>query len=74
MQTTREEHLKWCKQRALEYVDNNDPNNAYASMCSDLTKHHETEDHPAIMLGMTMKMSGLLETSNEMRKFIEGFN
>ncbi len=71
---TREEHLAWCKQRALEYVDQGDLTNAYASMASDLTKHPETEKHAAIQLGMMLMMGGHLSTAPEMRKFINGFN
>lgn len=71
---TREEHLAWCKQRALEYVDHGDLTNAWASMASDLTKHPETEKHAAITLGTMMLMSGHLSTAPEMRKFINGFN
>ncbi len=71
---TRAEHLAWCKERALEYVDQGDLTNAYASMASDLTKHPETEKHAAIELGMMLMIGGHLSTQAEMRKFIEGFN
>ena len=71
---TRSEHVAWCKQRALEYVDMGDLENAYASMCSDLNKHPETAGHSAIGLGMQLMMIGQLNTPHEMRKFIEGFN
>jgi len=71
---TRTEHLEWCKSRALEYVDNNDLNQAYASMVSDLRKHPETENHAAISLGMSLMMNGHLSSSEKMRKFINGFN
>jgi len=70
----REEHLAWCKQRALEYVDAGDIRNAFTSMMSDLSKHAETEEHPAIMIGMMLIMIGDLNTAPKMRKFIEGFN
>lgn len=70
----RQEHLEWCKKRALEYVDNGDINQAYASMTSDLGKYPETENHAGIFLGMMMLMGGQLSTSKDMRKFIEGFN
>jgi hypothetical protein len=43
-------------------------------MASDLGKHPETEDHLAIQIGMTMLMSGLLNSPTEMRTFIEGFH
>lgn len=71
---TREEHLNWCKQRALEYVERGDVQNAYASMVSDLNKHPETEGHAAVPLGMMMLISGHLSSPDEMRRFIEGFN
>lgn len=72
--TTREEHLKWCKKRALEYVDAGDLNQAFASMGGDLNKHPETEGHPAMVLGLLLMMGGHLTTPDEMRKFILGFN
>jgi len=71
---TRQEHINWCKQRALEYVEAGDFSQAYSSMVSDLRKHPETENHAAIELGMMMLITGHLNTKNEMRKFIEGFN
>lgn len=56
---TREEHLAWAKQRALEQLDFNAPiltvgaeiavrplALAYASFTSDLVKHTETQDLP----------------------------
>ena len=74
MTETRDEHLAWCKQRALEYVERGDVSQAYASMASDLRKHPETEKHAAIELGMMLMMSGNLSSKADMRRFIEGFN
>lgn len=71
---TRQEHLEWCKHRALKYADAGDVNQAWASMASDLGKHEETEGHAAIQLGMMMLMAGQLSRPAEMRKFILGFN
>lgn len=71
---TRQEHVEWCKQRALELCDAGDSQGAYTSMASDLNKHPDTEGHPAIQLGMMLMMGGNLNTQIEMRKFIEGFN
>lgn len=71
---TRAEHLAWCKQRALEYVDAGDLPQAFASMGSDLGKHEETRNHSGIQLGAMMLFSGHLDTPEKMRKFIEGFN
>lgn len=70
----RAEHLQWCKDRALEYVNRNDLTNAYTSMCSDLNMHEETRGHLAINLGMGLMMTGNLKTQDKMRKFIEDFN
>lgn len=70
----RQEHLEWCKKRALEYVDNNDLTNAYGSMALDLNKHPETEMHPGIVTGLGLLQFGQLDTQEKMRKFIEGFN
>ena len=72
--TTRAEHLEWCKGRALQYVEMGNLSGAWASMTSDLRKHLETADHPAISLGNTMLVGGLLNSATEMRRFIEGFN
>jgi hypothetical protein len=70
----RAEHLAWCKQRALEYVDQGDLQNAFASMASDMSKHPETENSNVQVLGMMLMMSGHLETRDQMRRWIEGFN
>ena len=70
----RQEHLDWCKKRAIEYVEIGDLSQAYASITSDLNKHPDTEGQSAIMLGMMLMMGGHLSTKEEMRKFIEGFN
>lgn len=74
MEITRAEHLAWCKQRALAYVEEGDLNNAFASMVSDLNKHPETEGHAGAQLGMMLLTGGQLSTPRQMREFIEGFN
>ena len=71
---TREEHLQWCKDRALQYVEAGDNHQAFASMSSDLGKHPETEGHGGIMLGMGLMMNGHLDGAKKMRDFINGFN
>jgi len=70
----RTEHLEWCKERALQYLNSGDINNAVTSMLSDLRKHPQTETHCGIQMGTMMMMAGLLKTENDVRKFIEGFN
>ena len=39
---TRDEHLAWVRERALEYLEAGDPHSAVASLISDLGKHEET--------------------------------
>ena len=70
----RKEHLQWCKDRAMEYVDKDDVANAFISMASDLGKHPETADHAGIKLGLMLRIAGELDTPIKMRDFIEGFN
>ena len=70
----REEHLKWCKKRAGEYLDIGDPDQAIASMMSDLSKHDETQGHPAIILMFQLKMMGQLSNVSDVQKYIDGFN
>lgn len=71
---TRQEHLEWCKKRAIEYVELGDVPQALASFMSDLGKHEETVGHPAIMLAMGLSMGGHLSTPKQMKEFIEGTN
>lgn len=71
--TSRADHMAWCKQRANEILDGGDIGGAWTSMVSDLGKHPETEDHPAIMLGTMQVVSGMLSTVPQMRHFIDGF-
>jgi hypothetical protein len=71
---TRAEHLAWCKERAMQYVDAGDVTQALASLMSDLRKHPGTENHMAIELGMMLAMGGHLDTAQQMREWIEGCN
>ncbi len=70
----RAEHLQWCKDRAIAYVDTNDLDQAFASFSSDMGKHPETDGHSALELGTMMMFGGHLDTPQKMRKWIEGFN
>ncbi len=70
----RTEHLQWCKDRALAYVNDGDITNAIASFQSDMGKHDETRTHAALPLMAQLMFSGNLSTTNEVTKFIEGFN
>ena len=66
----REEHLDWCKKRALEYIDiHNDPKNAVSSMLSDLGKSEHTKGHVGVML-----LAAVDQTDKaSVRNWIEGF-
>jgi hypothetical protein len=71
---TRAEHLAWCKERALECVDRRELSEAVASMLSDLSKHPETRESAGgafALLGMAAVLS---KSSDEVRRFITGFN
>jgi hypothetical protein len=63
---TREEHLKWCKERALEYVDAGELADAVAS-----EKHPETRFSPTLLaVGMLYVMDG---DPQAVRRWVEGF-
>jgi hypothetical protein len=74
MEESRAQHLQWCKDRALEYIDIGEYAQAWDSMCSDLGKHPETKGHSAMQLGMALLMGGQLSTPEKMREFILGFH
>ena len=68
---TRDEHLSWAKQRAIEYVEAGELANAVASMGSDLEKHPETRFSPALVaVGMLYVTNG---DRQALRRWIEGF-
>lgn len=69
---TRDEHLQWCKDRALEYLNKGDMTNAVTSMLSDLGKHEETRavGEKLAPMGMMFLMN---RDSDGVRRFITGF-
>jgi hypothetical protein len=71
---TREEHLAWCKQRALEYIDRGQVNEGLTSMMSDMRKHPETASTTLDALTMQLMMIGALSSPAAARRHIEGFN
>lgn len=72
----RQEHLQWCKDRALALVDTGNHADALASMLSDLGKHPETAGVANIMgpFGMMQLATGQFADPEQIRKFINGFN
>jgi hypothetical protein len=71
MPLTRNEHLEFCKKRALEYLPFN-PVEAMTSMMSDLMKHPELKDH--VGLRISPMFFGAHHDSKAVRRWIEGFN
>lgn len=69
---TRGEHMKWCKDRALEYVDRGELQNAVASMFSDMGKHDETRG--SVGIGSILLAAVDMTNQESVRRFIEGFN
>lgn len=71
---TREEHLKWCVQRAIEEMDYyKDPKQALISMASDLRKHPETNHDAMISLCMMQMMTKPAMNRQETIGFLNGF-
>lgn len=70
----RSEHLQWCKDRATEYIESGDLNQAFTSFGSDMSKHVETASHIALGLGSQLFFAGHLKTAAQMTKWIQGFN
>ena len=54
--TTRAEHLAWCKERALAYVDQGDLQNAFASLILGGAEH-PAEMHAALGLDHGLNVS-----------------
>jgi hypothetical protein len=69
----RDEHMAFCKSRALKYLETGDTQNALTSMFSDLGKHPETANHSGTSIGLGLMMIGNLSDVESARRFIEGF-
>ena len=54
---TRDEHLDWCRKRALEHLDAGDLTHAVASMASDLKTHPDTENPALTAVDRTFSMT-----------------
>ena len=75
-ETSRAEHLNWCKQRAFAYCDQGDWQQAFASFGSDVGKHPETESIRELIqsLGMPLVLMGEINDPESMRRHIDGYN
>lgn len=70
----REEYLEWAKTRALEYLDQGDPTQAFTSMLSDMRKHPELENHAGNRIGVGfMMLPGWITNPVEVRRWIVGY-
>ena len=69
------EHMRWCKQRALEYVDRGELENALASFVSDIRKHESTAGNETLVFMCAVEGIAAVESGDgsRMRRFIEGF-
>lgn len=72
---TRAEHVRWCKDRAMEYVNQGDLLNGVTSMMSDMEKHPETAmKGPLAMLGMLALQQAQSGDRDGVERYIKGFN
>ena len=79
---TREEHLKWCKERAISEFDYHQKKggfqdavrNGITSMMSDISKHSEISSPALGMLCLMHMMPGKINSRQEFVNFINGFN
>lgn len=69
----RSEHIKWAKERALEFCNRNELNEAFTSLANDLSRHPETANHQGLQVMTQLVVMGQLSTRESMAKFIEGF-
>lgn len=71
---TADEHLQWCKDRALAYLDRGDVTNALASFVSDMSKHEGTREHSGLQLLGMLLLGGQLHTADKVRDHITGYH
>lgn len=74
---TRQEHLQWCKDRAMEYVEDGDLLQGVTSMMSNLGKHPETASSAGgalAMLGMLAMQQAQSGDRDGVVRYITGFN
>ena len=73
---TREDHLQFCKDRAMEYVNSGNLLEAVTSMMSDLEKHLETKSAGTALgaLGIMAAMDAQRGDRANVIRYIQGFN
>ncbi len=76
MHADRNEHLAWCKNKALAEIGEGTPTlirNALDTFIAELIKHPDTQHHIAITTGTLMLAGDMLTTKAEMEEFINSF-
>jgi hypothetical protein len=73
MTIDKEDYMQQSKDRALQFLEKDNVDGAWNSMVADLGRHPDTMKHPDIMLGMSLYLMGNLDTTKNMKKFIEDF-
>ena len=71
---TREEHLKSCKDRAMEYVKSGNLLEAVTSKMSDIRKHPEMQGGALDMLGLVAAQQAQSGDRDGVIRYIQGFN
>ena len=69
--TTRDEHLQWCKDRALEFWRAGALMTAVVSMGSNLSKHEETKPSPFLI--MAGGRCAINDDREGVKRWIDGF-
>lgn len=69
------QHMKWCKDRALAFLDAGDCQGAFASFASDVMKHPETAAQRMVKMLLATEGSRCATNADTagMRRLIEGF-
>lgn len=75
---TKDEHLAWCKERALEFADVGDGPRCTSSMLSDIMKHEETSRSFEVGVRAAVAELGYPDslasaTPAQLRHWVEGF-
>jgi hypothetical protein len=74
MEISREDHLQWCKDRALEYVELGDLSKAIASMTSDIQKHPQTRLSPPVERALLIPILFNQLDEKKVSEWINGFD
>ena len=72
MARTRQEHMRWCKDRAHKYIKAGNGQEAITSMLSDLRKHEGTA--PSVQIAFSLMMMTNPKDMDAVREFVDGFN